>query len=146
MSELMNTFLIETFRIWTGDQFFEFKGGGVAKIRSTRNARLHKTTPWVWYSSFICFFLGFRTRASRSPSPQITEIAIFPISSEKIKKKLKCKGSANDFLAMLDPPYKGQSTGNHLYFPMVPFFFREKLPKSAKKVILLKNCLKWTDF
>ena len=64
----------------------------------------------------------------------------------KSEEKLKCKGSTNGFLTMLDPPYKGQSTGNHLYFPMVPFFCQKHLSKSVEKVILLKKCLKLIDF
>ena len=104
------------------------------------------TTPRVCISSFICRFLDFYTRASRSPSPQISKKGIFRFSAKKIKKKPKSQVGANMFLIQVDPPYKGQSTGNHLYFPMVPFFCREHLPKSVEKVILLKKCLKLIDF
>jgi len=56
-----------------------------------------------------------------------------------VEIKPKCRGLEIKFLTMLDPPYIGQSTGNHLYFTMVPFFCSEKLPKSVEKVILLKK-------
>ena len=120
--------------------------GGTAKITLTMAEPLLQSTLFIWYSSFICRFLDFHSRASRSASPPIIKNGFFSGNNWKSEEKLKCKGSANDFLAMLDPPYKGQSTGNHLYFPMVPFFCREHLSKTVEKVIWLKKCLKLIDF
>ena len=97
-------------------------------------------------SSLICRLLGFQNRVARGCSPQFFKKGNLHQNYQKIVKKLKCKGCANDFLATIDPPYKGQTTGNHLYFPMVPFFCREHLSKTVEKVILLKMCLKLIDF
>ena len=98
--------------------------GGTVKSGLTIYPRLCSGPRSLIISSLICRLLGFQNRVARGCSPQFFKKGNLHQNYQKIVKKLKCKGCANDFLAMLDPSYKGQSTGNHLYFPMVPFFFR----------------------
>ena len=63
-----------------------------------------------------------------------------------MKSKLKSRTQEFDVLSPVEPDIVGQSTGNQLYFPMIPFFHWVKLAESAKKVILLRKVPKMDWF
>ena len=56
-----------------------------------------------------------------------------------MKSKLKSRTPPFDVLYPVASDIVGQSTGNNLYFPMVPFFFCKQLQKSVEKVIFLSK-------
>ena len=114
-------------------------GGRGPKYGAPRN-------PPHFCRGLTCFLLENRSRASRVVVTLFLDFRIFSIFFQKNQNKTQILGRRKHVSDLGRPPYKGQSTGNHLYFPMVPFFCREHLPKSVEKVILLKKCLKLIDF
>ena len=91
------------------------------------------TPLWEKYSQSKCFNLEKNLRDSRGRAHQNGEIGIVPYCFQIFQINPKCRGSASNFLAQLDPPYIRQSTGNYLYFPMVTLLFTTFFSENGQK-------------